>query len=862
MKMPFALLLPALALAAQDSQAPHADWKTIATAHYRIHFPPSLAGWAQDIASRIEGVHRELDKHIGHTNPRTINVVLRDPFARGSGFAIPMMGAPYTEFWHTEPETDDLHAGPIPDWGLELAAHELGHLHHLTRPLVKPSLLARLSPVQGLVTRSPGWVTEGYATILEGRLTGVGRPQGPLRAALLRQRALRGDLPAYDHIGADSNLNYMLGSAYLEYLERQHPQTPDVLKRLWQQMVSKKHTSFEAAFKAVFGVQPQEPYGRFVAELTSDALALEDQLKAKGIQEGELWFRMNGEARGLALSPDGKRLLLESTAGLKVWELEPKVDPKAEKPDPQALPDVTPEFPDRKVFKELGRVGGQVPRKARWASDNQVAFQLARPDHEGILRLKPALWDFKQVSFPTSAPEPVLKSVKREGLWRLVYQGREVPLPGEAIGPGTVDPGGKTLYATCVLEGTWNLVAVPILEGGFGPVRQLTRTTTALGHPAVSTDGKWLFFTRLDARGLEVRRMATDAALPTQQAPAVHTRTKDVLQVQPPYPAKPIPREAVAEARPYRALDHQVGWPSLATHSGPAGDRTLLGCGGRDVLGRLGWALMGGYGSASKPWGAAASVDYAGLAWKPSLTLAAGKDRPSRQPEAPVLHRDRIHLSAELALTYDSKGILPWSLRPYVGLERSAWVEGRATERRVAGLSLEATPLRHLTKPLALVTRLEVQEARQEGLKDRALRGTASLVTDFFTLKGQAGRWTGEGTNRFRLGGANDLLLPAGLELTHLERPGLPEELASGRNFRSLRLEVGAEVRGTFEQIQVWNPGSPRPAHLRIAGLEGAMSGSPFPYLKTLMLNGGVNRILNGALRGETYFFVGVVVKP
>src|SRR5688572_29527564 len=82
-----------------------------------------------------------------------------------------------------------------------LATHELAHVAHLTRPSRNfwqrtfwGMLPASIGPI---ARRSPRWAYEGYATVLEGQITGSGRPNGAWRPAVLRQWAIEGRLPSY-----------------------------------------------------------------------------------------------------------------------------------------------------------------------------------------------------------------------------------------------------------------------------------------------------------------------------------------------------------------------------------------------------------------------------------------------------------------------------------------------------------------------------------------------------------------------------------------------------------------------------------------------------------------------------------------
>ena len=179
---------------------------------------------------------------------------------------------------------------------------------------------------------------EGYATLIEGKLTGSGRPHSAIRAAVLRQWALEGKLPTYEALSGTGgflggSLAYLGGSAYLEWLETKAGD-PKVLQTLWIRLAGKR--DFDAAFTATFGFGPKDGYQRYCAELTHTALELERRARAQGLREGELLAQLQGWATDLALSPDGTKLLARVLApkhpGLYVWDL--KATPKAVQPEP------------------------------------------------------------------------------------------------------------------------------------------------------------------------------------------------------------------------------------------------------------------------------------------------------------------------------------------------------------------------------------------------------------------------------------------------------------------------------------------------------------------------------------------------
>ena len=455
------LLATAAAVAGPPARmAPYAAWRTVATAHYRIHYPPALASWAEEVAGRIEWIHEQVTARVGYQSPGPIQVVLGDPVGEPNGLAVPLIPAPFVVLWRTEPRSDSL-LGTFPDsWTEVLMAHELTHIHHLTRPdrpWDRPghtTSLFRL-PLGPLAWKAPRWVSEGYATLLEGRITGSGRPNSVQRAAVLRQWARAGKLPAYGNLNGSegflgSSMAYLAGSAYLEWLERQRPDQPDILQRLWKQLASSRHRLFPAAFAATFGFSAQDGYQRFQAELSHDALEWEARLKAQGLREGELWTRVRGAVSSLGVSPDGGRLVacLETSRdpGLRVWDLTAP-PARGTRPDPaladpfNGVADAPPEFTPPVTVARLPTLDHRLPREPRWVDDRTIQFQLKRPDREGILHPATAVWrpgvgvETHPGPLPGS-PGPVLAPIHRQGRWVLEWEGQTLPLTGQVAGPG------------------------------------------------------------------------------------------------------------------------------------------------------------------------------------------------------------------------------------------------------------------------------------------------------------------------------------------------------------------------------------------------------------------------------------------
>jgi Tol biopolymer transport system component len=306
---------------AQQLTIPQLDWRTVRTQHFDIHYPASAEMWTLDLATRIESVRHAVSRIVGSAPDARVTIVVEDPGNESNGFAIPLIRKPIIFLWPTPPGPH-LGIAESRGWSEILSVHEYAHIAHLTRPTRSPfrGFLARLSPVRmgPVALKSPRWVSEGYATWVEGRLTGSGRPHGAWRAAILRQWALEGKLPTYAQLNSDrrfygGSMAYLVGSAYLEWLEERSGDLS--LVRLWRRMSARQNRTFDDAFAGVFAGYPADLYGRFAAELTGKALDAErvvDSALATAPDSGvgRTVQALSWNTGAPAVSPDGKLIAL------------------------------------------------------------------------------------------------------------------------------------------------------------------------------------------------------------------------------------------------------------------------------------------------------------------------------------------------------------------------------------------------------------------------------------------------------------------------------------------------------------------------------------------------------------------------
>jgi hypothetical protein len=322
------IALFAVAFAAH-AQGPSAEWRTLTTNHFRVHYPASYELWASRAASRMESMRSAIVTEVGFDAPQVIDVVIGNPVAQANGSAWPVLDAPRIIFY-TEPPGPEEQIGAYSDWIDLLAVHEITHIIHMLRPSRNPferTIERFVVPFNRITLGAPRWVLEGYATVVEGRLTGAGRPPSAMRALVLRKWAASGRMPSYAQLNSDNrffgmSMAYLAGSAYLEWLE--HRNGEGSLRRLWARMTARQRRPFSAAFAGVFGDSPERLYGQFVAELTASAMAVN---RSTELREGELWQVTPRGSGDPAVSPDGSEIAVvmrprNEPARIVVWSTE------------------------------------------------------------------------------------------------------------------------------------------------------------------------------------------------------------------------------------------------------------------------------------------------------------------------------------------------------------------------------------------------------------------------------------------------------------------------------------------------------------------------------------------------------------
>src|SRR6185295_2148375 len=83
-----------LAATTAAAQAPHEPWRTIATRHFRVHYPRQFEAWATRAASRLESVRDAVVAEVGFAPEQVTDVLVIDPIAEANGQTIPLLDTP------------------------------------------------------------------------------------------------------------------------------------------------------------------------------------------------------------------------------------------------------------------------------------------------------------------------------------------------------------------------------------------------------------------------------------------------------------------------------------------------------------------------------------------------------------------------------------------------------------------------------------------------------------------------------------------------------------------------------------------------------------------------------------------------
>ena len=215
-------------LAAGQPYDPAYRFRTLDTAHFRVHFHQGEEALAQDVARTAERAHAALTPVLAYA-PRRTEIVLSDDADDANGSATPL---PYdTIRLFAVPPSSFSELNDYRDWLESLVFHEYVHILHLDHvggfPGLVNGILGKLLVPNGLV---PAWMVEGLAVLHESN---GDRESGRNASALheMYARSLALEPPGFPPLDEASNpllewpvgtAPYLLGGRFMEYLQARY----------------------------------------------------------------------------------------------------------------------------------------------------------------------------------------------------------------------------------------------------------------------------------------------------------------------------------------------------------------------------------------------------------------------------------------------------------------------------------------------------------------------------------------------------------------------------------------------------------------------------------------------------------------
>jgi hypothetical protein len=700
----FAALLLALPLSAQ--LPPDAEWRTLDTPHFRVHFTPALEPLARRAADRAETAYAALAEALVRPPRGRIDLVLSDNVDYANGYATPIPSNRIVIFAHPPVDTPEL--AFYDDWLQLVITHELTHTFHLDYADGVARWVRRVfgRTVPGFPhLLVPRWTQEGLATLVESRLTRAGRVRATLydmglRTAVLEDRFFSIDRASGQPVSWPAGATpYVYGSLFMDYLGDRFG---DSTHTDWVRRVGRRIPftyGADAAARGAYGVSFSRAWREWGDSLRVEYGALADSLRREGLTEPEVLVREGRRTEAPRWSPDGRTLSFSQATGrdepsTRLWSegevrvLDPRTSlgPSAWREDGSLVTAMLDAVDPYRTFADLYMIhpNGDRDRLTEGArlQDPDVHRPTGRivavrggggttvpvvleADGSGARALVPASPDVHWTR-PRWSPDGRQIAIAR---WRpgalydvVVLDAATGRVVRQLTDDRAVDtspawsPDGRYVLFSSDRSGISDLYAYD-LQGGR--LLRVTRVLTGAFEPDVSPDGRWIAMTLYRSDGFHLARIPFD---PASWRPAGPVRA----EVREPGNPEVSTRTAGGPARPYspwRSL-LPTSWNPLFSQSDALGTGVGAAVFGQDLVGRHSFgAALTLYPGDGRADGSAAYL-YAGLG-------------------NPVLGASLVQDWDELGTVRTAGGDLAQLLER----ERSASLVGTAVRRRLRSYS-------------------------------------------------------------------------------------------------------------------------------------------------------------------------------
>jgi len=655
------LLLCASAALGAYNNDPTLNWRSLKTSHFAIHYHDGEESLARDTAARAEAVHRRLSGFFNWTPESPTDIVLNNRYDFNNGESTPFSHNTMTLF--IAPPDDDTLLEQYDDWLMPLITHEYAHILHLDKSARAPRIIRKIVgrfPLLFPNVFETSWQIEGLATYLEtDDKRAVGRGQSSLFRALMRIEVEHGIKPLREvnqplESWPAGSTPYLYGVYFYRFLAARYGEQGI---RRWINASSGKlipyaiNTNSRAAFHKDldslwrdFGIYLSRQFQPELDEINKRGMRAGLRMTDSGYYTGNPRSLPNGDLIYVVSDfRDDDRLML-----LKDREAEPRllarvhgtrfdIHPKA------GILLVQPEFVNNaSMLDDLYHVdpsngaitrlthGGRY-RYATWSPDGKrilaVQYQLGRSRLQLLNargKVLKTLWEGKQwevVTHPAWSPDghSIVAALWRpKSRWNLAlfdligHRWRDLTHTANVETQPRFTPDGNSILFSADYGGVYNIQRLSLANERR---ETLTNVTGGAFNPDLSSDGKTLYYTGLDARGNNVYRLTLEQQ--TAVAPAVTRPTVAYTPLEQP----PVVGRATTPYRPWHSLRPAWWLPyvALGSRHSEVGVMTT----GNDALSRHIYSLVAAYDFRNDwPIG---SVDYLYDRWRVALHLSASR---------------------------------------------------------------------------------------------------------------------------------------------------------------------------------------------------------------------------------------------
>lgn len=584
------------------SYDPALTWRTLNTAHFRVHFHDGEEVLARRTAAIAEDVHRRLAPRIGWTPDEAVDIVLTDRVDVTNGAASVFPYDQIVIFVTPPDEVEGLedHGG----WLETVLTHEYTHILHLDRADGAPAVLRRVLGRNVWLfpnALEPRWLIEGLATWIESdRARGIGRDESSYFDMLMRMEVARGIKPLRQVnqpivTWPGGHTPYLYGVAFYDFVAHDYG---DPKIRQWIDRYSRNLIPFRinGNAKRVLGGPLDAVWPKFDAYLHARHDPTLQAIRTAGVVAGErlttdgydtdggyaladggfVYLRANGrdEPALIRRDADGHAHCLTSTSPLAHFSVHPRAGVLLAQPDFDR---------NTNFYFDLYRIGldgGPLKRLTRngryrygaWSPDgSRIAAvhngggsqALHLLDAEG--RLLEVLWPGEPdvtLADPDWAPDgesivlTVWRPQSRWNLERFWLRERRFEMlthdPAVKTNP-RFTPDGKALLFSSDHGGVYNLRRLDLASG---TITTLTNVEGGAFHPTQATVGGPIVYTGYTADGFDIFRLDAPADLAT---PPARPRPSSAVVPEPEAPAA----EQVSDYSPYGGLRPRWWFPRL-----------------------------------------------------------------------------------------------------------------------------------------------------------------------------------------------------------------------------------------------------------------------------------------------------------